>query len=174
MAYSRCRRAASTVACGLALVLESVSPAAGAATAMGVASATVVREIGSVPIVIRLQRIVDEGPIPTGALRADTQRENAVPPPEASFGIALIGVDADGVATFNVAGATTSSYVIRTSGAATSGPPDPADRSGTYGAAASGQIFPVGTLIDGDDFAIAISQSSSSARQEITVMVNYN
>lgn len=151
-----------------------MSPVAGAATAIGVASATVVREIGSVPIVIRLQRNVGEEPIPPGAPRANTQGENAVPPPEASFGIDLIEVNADGVATFSVAGATTSSYVIQTSGAANSGPPDPADRTGTYGAVASGQIFPVGTLTDGDDFAIAISQSSSSARPEITVMVNYN
>jgi hypothetical protein len=174
MASSRCRRAASIVASALGLALGSVTPVAGAATATGFASATVVREIGSVPIVIRFQRIVDDRPLPPAAPHASAGGENAAPPPEASFGIALIGVDADGVATFNVAGATTSSYLVQTSGPANFGTLDPAGPAGSYGAVASGQIFPLGTLTDGKDFAIAISQSLSGLRGELTVMVNYN
>jgi hypothetical protein len=172
MASSRGRRAASAAVVGLAFFLGGVSTMAGAGTATGVARATVVGTISSVPFVIRFHH-----PVAAESSAPGTPLEATKSPPfvsEASFGIALVGVDTNGVATFNVAGATTSSYVIQTSAAPNPGLAGLADPTGTYGAADSGQIFAAGTLTDGKEFAIAISQSSTSAGGEITVMVNYN
>jgi hypothetical protein len=177
MASSRYRRAANIVACGLALGLGSVSPVVAAATATGSASATVVGAISSVPIVIRFQQYVDAGSTSFGAPLDGTQGNSATPAAEPNSSIDLIGVDASGVVTFNVAGAATSNYVIRTPGGANSGPPDPADpadTTGSYGAVAPGQIFPADTSTQGKDLAIAISQWSGSAGGAISVMVNYN
>ncbi len=168
-------RAARTATVGaglsLAVALTGAGLEARAASATGSASATVIGDIASLPITIRFQASPVE--LVAGGVRVRLTDDRSGPGAGSAFGVTLIGVDETGLASFSIAGATTSSYVVRTSAAETSGPAGLAPDGASPNRAEAGLIYPAEVLAEGQGISIAVSQSGGSPR-ELTVMVHYN
>lgn len=164
------RRNAAAMALVFAWVLGSGSEAS-ATTASGYANATVIGEIQSLPLVIRFRT---GGQDPSTAV-APRSLDDLTARSQASFGVRLIGMDAAGSATFSVAGATTSSYVIQTTTAGHSDSASGASAgSAPEGGAAAALIMPLQAVSDAGGPSIVISQATAGPRGELRVMINYN
>lgn len=193
--FSRC----SSGAMALALVIAPVVLGSGvnAASVNGLASATVIGEIVSQPVVIRLQSS------PAGMLAFPIRLGFTIDQPTRvalggggggsgessgrgpSFGITLIDVDAAGVARFSVAGAdATSGYIVQFPTSVDSllnRSPSAAANDCSAGAAAQGcgsdasLIVPAQALTGGGRLAVEVSQALNKLISgELSVQVNYN
>jgi hypothetical protein len=162
-------------------------PQARAASGMGQASAMVIREIVSMPIVIRMlapQLSVQN--TSAGFSFTGYQSTGDGSGGSSESGLTLVGIDAAGVATFSVSGDTTSGYVVQA--AASDGPNGPnglsevsaSESAGTSNGeddpnAAAELIVPAQALIGGGRLSIVVSQASTKGRSgEMNVQINYN
>ncbi|WP_157046054.1 hypothetical protein [Polaromonas sp. JS666] len=193
---------ANALALALAIAPAVLSFGANAASATGAVSATVIGEMISLPIVIRLQTpqaSVQAMPIRLGFTIDQPTRARAAPggvgstgegSVGASFGITLVDVDAAGVARFSVAGAdATSGYMIQfptsrdsliaqNSLVVASRQPG-LSSSGAQGFSANDSaaslIVPAQSLLSGGRLAVEVSQALTKLLSgELSVQVNYN
>lgn len=161
----------------LAVAMAAFSSGVNAGSESGLATATVVGEFVSQPIIIRLQALqpmVQTFPISTaggGPLASSSQGSGA----STSFGIVLVEVNAAGAAIFSVAGANaTSSYTVQLPTSADSllnQFPSAADPGGSGGSL----IVPTQALAGDGRLAIEIGQSLNKLFPgELSVLVSYN
>ncbi len=173
MARNR-RRSAAAAGLILGAALTGAGLDAYAASATGSASATVVGNVASLPVTIRFQAAPVEQ-LARG-IRVQSTDNRSGQAAESAFGVTLVGLDDAGLATFSIAGATTSSYVVRTSPAQTSGSAEsalPGSPGSSPNQAEAGLIYPAKVLTDSRGISIVVSHSDRS-RRELTVMVNHN
>ena len=173
------RQANRAVVLALAFVIASVGEV-NARTAIGQASATVISEMRSMPIVIRLQTSQSyvqntsaEADIGTYQFTADGFSGSS------KSGLTLVSIDAAGVASFSVSGDTTSGYVVRAGGGENIGDQiqdaSSGDTSSNDDNAAAELIVPAQALIGGGRLSIVVSQASTGGRRgQMNVEVNYN
>ena len=173
------RQAKYAVVLVSAFVIASVGEV-NARTAIGQASATVISEMTSMPIVIRLQTSQSyvqntsaEADIGTYQFTVDGFSGSS------KSGLTLVSIDAAGVASFSVSGDTTSGYVVRAGGGENFGDQTQAasseDTSLDDVNAAAELIVPAQALIGGGRLSIVVSQASTGGlRGQMNVQVNYN
>lgn len=151
-----------------------------AASGVGRASATVISEMTTVPIVIRLQ--TSQFYVQNTSAGADVAiYQFTVDGFSASSksGLTLVSIDAAGVASFSVSGDTTSGYVVRAGGGENIGDQiqdaSSGDTSSKDDNAAAELIVPAQALIGGGRLSIVVSQASTGGRRgQMNVEVNYN
>ena len=151
-----------------------------ARTAIGQASATVISAIASTPIEIRLQASpLNVQNTSAGFGFASFQSSGGVFSVTAQPVVSLIGINANGVASFSVSGDSTSSYVVRSLGAeSTVSRTQAVSPNGTASgslAASAALIVPAQALIGGSRLSIVISQATELGRWGDTIVeINYN
>ena len=151
-----------------------------ARTAIGQASATVISAIATTPVEIRLQvsfspTLSTSPGIGSAGFQSLVSGISAPAQPTVS----LIGIDANGVASFSVSGAATSSYVVRpASSVVGSVETQTITQTGSLPTAANlaaSLIVPAQTLVGGGRLSIQISQSSLFGQGgNMIVEINYN
>lgn len=174
------RKAKYVVLLASAFVIASVGEAK-ARTAIGQASATVISEIASMPILIRMQTPqLNMQNTSAGVGFASNQISGDGFSGSTQPIVTLIGIDAAGVATFSVSGAATSGYVVRSEGGGSTGVQtqtvSPTGTASTAVNATAGLIVPAQALIGGGRLSIEISQAASTRGQgrNLIVEINYN
>jgi len=167
------------VAFASAFVIASVGEVK-ARTAIGQANVTVISEIASMPILIRMQTPqLNVQNTSAGVGFASNQISGDGFSSSTQPSVTLIGIDAAGVATFSVSGAATSGYVIRSEGGGNTGVQtqtvSPTGTALTAVNATAGLIVPAQALIGGGRLSIEISQASTRAQGgNLIVEINYN
>jgi hypothetical protein len=152
-------------------LLAGLGSEAKAAAATGYANATVIGEILSLPLVIRMRT----AGVDSSAAAAPPTTNLPAPVTGPSLGMTLIDMDASGAAAFSVGGAATTSYVIGPAAAEESSAPAPTVGSpATPDRTAGGLILPREAVTDGAGLSIIISQAAMRTAGELRVMVNYN
>ena len=173
------RQAKCAVVLALAIVIASVGEVK-ARTAIGQVSATVISEMTSMPIVIRMQ--TSQSYIQNTSSGADAATYQFIVDGfsgSSRSGLTLVSIDAAGVASFSVSGDTTSGYVVRAGGGENIGDQIQAassdDTSLDDANAAAELIVPAQALIGGGRLSIVVSQASTGGRRgQMNVEVNYN
>ena len=173
------RQAKCAVVLASALMTVSVGEVK-AGTAIGRASATVISEITSLPVVIRLQtsQSSTQG-VSAGFNFASLQSSNGGFSMTQQSIASMINISADGVVSFSVSGDATSSYVVRYTGRdVTSVETQTVSLVGTASTAsnlAAGLIVPAQALIGGNGLSIEISQISQAQQAgNMIVEISYN
>ena len=173
------RQAKYAIVLASAFVIASVGEVK-ARTAIGQVSATVISAVVSTPIQIRLQASpLNVQNTPAGFGFATFQPSGGVFSVTAQPMVSLIGVNANGVASFSVSGDSTSSYVVRSLGAeSTVSRTQTASPTGTGSgslAASAALIVPAQALVGGNRLSIVISQASQLGQFGNTIVeINYN
>lgn len=172
-----CKRRACGAVPGmcLAVALMSAGTGAGAASANGVASATIVSQLISLPIVIRFSVAPSGSYVATPEVSGPDKGDQLPESVEESWK-SLIQMDAAGTATFSIAGSVTSNYTLQTLGAGSgfAALDSSGDERPRPEGPASGLILPAPALTEGDGLSFVISQSLTSALGELRVLVQYN
>ena len=173
------RHAKRTVGLALAFVTVFVGEVK-AVTAVGRASATVISEITSLPVVIRLQtsQLSTQRAL-AGFNFISFQSVNGGFSATSQSIASMINLSAGGVVSFSVSGNATSSYVVRYAGGDGTGVETQTTSSigtaSTASNAAAGLIVPAQALIGGNGLSIEISQISQAQQEgNMIVEISYN
>ena len=173
------RQAKCAVVLALAFVIASVGEVK-ARTAIGQASATVISAIASTPIEIRLQTSpLNVQNTSAGFGFANFQSSGGGQIATAQPIVSLIGIDANGVASFSVSGDATSSYFVRSASSDSSVVQSQTisqnGASPTSANVVAGLIVPAQALIGGGRLSIEISQVLLLGQGGNTIVeINYN